>query len=182
MRRPLRTTVAFLGTAAAAFGLASPAVADAPAPASATRIHSVAYGGCLTAEGSGYRDPHGTARPWLVALQPCADAPAYRQSWRYSQETHQYQSVAEPYRCVERRGGLLVTSLCDADAPSQRFRTAPAGGSGGPVKITSEADGRVWEQVARGRGAARDALGEGVRDVRDGGAGVAARRWWLSGV
>ncbi|MBB5116853.1 hypothetical protein AF335_23785 [Streptomyces eurocidicus] len=173
MRRPLRTTVAFLGTAAAALGLASPAVADAPAPASATRIHSAAYGGCLTAEGSGYRDPHGTARPWLVALQPCADAPAYRQSWRYSPDTHQYQSVAEPYRCVERRGGLLVTSLCDADATSQRFRAEPAG-AGGPVKILSEADGRVWEQVARGRG-------EGVRVV-GAGAGVAAQRWWLSGV
>ncbi|MCD9144207.1 RICIN domain-containing protein [Streptomyces albireticuli] len=177
MSRPLRSTVAFLGTAVAALGLASPAaVADAPAPASAVRIHSAAYGGCLTAEGSAYRDPRGTSRPWLVALQPCEDAPAYRQSWRYSPDTRQYQSVAEPYRCVERRGGLLVTSLCDADSAAQRFRVERVSGSGGGrVKVVAEADGRVWEQVAR-----RGAWGEGVRDGRDGGSG--AQRWWIGAV
>ncbi|ARZ67761.1 hypothetical protein SMD11_2109 [Streptomyces albireticuli] len=171
MRRPLRSTAAFLGTAVAALGLASPAMADAPAPASAVRIHSAAYGGCLTAEGSAYRDPRGTLRPWLVALQPCETGAAYRQSWRYSPDTHQYQSVAEPYRCVERRGGLLVTSLCDADAADQRFRAERVGGGDTRVRVVSEADGRVWEQVERRSGA----RGEGVRDVRDGGS--AAQRW-----
>ncbi|RLU96774.1 hypothetical protein CTZ27_17395 [Streptomyces griseocarneus] len=181
MRRPARATAVFLAVAAA-FGLAAPAAVAAPQPApdAAFRIHNSAFGGCLTAEGSGYRDPGGTRRPWLVALQPCESASPAAQKWVYSQASHQYWSQAQPYRCIDGKGTRLVIELCDADSPTQRFRPGPAG-PGGQRTIASEADGRVWEQdshVARGR--VRTALGDGVR-VRGDAAASADRRWVLAG-
>ncbi|GAA0477436.1 hypothetical protein ACFQ2B_36750 [Streptomyces stramineus] len=174
MRRPARVTAA-LG-AVAALGLAAPAATASDAPDDTLRIHSSAFGGCLTAEGSGYRDPRGADRPWLVALQPCGAAPAARQLWIYSSATHQFSSVAEPYRCIDKQGSLFVTALCDADTPEQRFRTAPTGRAG-ERKIVSQSGGRIWEQVSHRSGGARDAVGEGVREARDAGAAPADRRW-----
>ncbi|WP_116214021.1 hypothetical protein [Streptomyces olivoreticuli] len=182
MRHHARATAAILGTAAA-LGLAAPSAVAAPeaAPSSAVRMHSGAYGGCLTAEGSGYRDPRGAARPWLVALQACDTSTPDRQSWIYSPATHQFSSVAEPYRCIDRQGSQLVTALCDADEPEQRFRTAQAA-PGGLRKVVSEADGRIWAQDSHRAGAARSAKGEGVREARDAASVPADRGWALTGV
>ncbi|MGW1075250.1 RICIN domain-containing protein [Streptomyces sp. NPDC002537] len=180
MRLPVRAAVAILGAVAAVSGLAAPAAVAAPEPApdAAVRIHNGAYGGCLTAEGTGYRDPRGTGRPWLVALQPCAAGAPADQSWVYSPATHQYWSVAQPYRCIDRKGPLLVTALCDADSAAQRFRSAPAADGG--RKIVSEADGRIWDQDSHRAGAARAATGEGVREARDVASVPADRRWTLT--
>ncbi|CAM5396359.1 ricin-type beta-trefoil lectin domain protein [Streptomyces abikoensis] len=187
MRHPLRATAAILG-AVAALGVTAPtAGADAgstpPAPGGAVRIHNGAHGGCLTAEGSGYRDPHGAPRPWLVALQSCRESGRAAQTWVYSSATHQFSSQAQPYRCIAtgsgRPGALLVTAPCDADAAEQRFRTGPAG-TAGRLKVVAEADGRIWEQAAHRTGTSRDATGEGVRAVRDPGSAGAERSWLLS--
>ncbi|MEU3753797.1 hypothetical protein AB0H17_13685 [Streptomyces olivoreticuli] len=183
MRHPARATAAILGSVVAALGLAAPSAVAAPeaAPASAVRMHSGAYGGCLTAEGSGYRDPRGVARPRLVALQACDASTPARQSWIYSPATHQFSSVAEPYHCIDRQGSLLVTAPCDADAPEQRFRTSPVA-PGGLRKVVSEADGRIWAQDSHRAGAARSARGEGVREARDAASVPADRGWALTAV
>ncbi|MBT2384870.1 RICIN domain-containing protein [Streptomyces sp. ISL-11] len=177
MGHPARATAAILGAAAVTLALAAPAaVADAPAPA--LRVHSGAYGGCLTAEGSAYHDPRGALRPWLVALQPCDRDVTPRQSWRYSPATHQYTSVDQPYRCIDRQGSLLVTALCDAGAAHQRFRPEPAAGD--RRRIVSEADGRLWEQETHRCGTSRDATGEGVRAGLGAEGTSPAQRWRLS--
>ncbi|MFF7727450.1 hypothetical protein [Streptomyces sp. NPDC008001] len=183
MRHSFRATAAILG-AVAALGVTAPtAGADAgpapAAPAGAVRIHNGALGGCLTAEGSGYRDPRGTLRPWLVALQPCRESGRAAQTWVYSAATHQFSPQSQPYRCIGRQGALLVTVPCDADAAGQRFRTERTG-SGERQKVTAEADGRIWEQVSHRTGTSRDATGEGVRTVRDRGSAGAERSWLLS--
>ncbi|MCC3771505.1 RICIN domain-containing protein [Streptomyces sp. UNOC14_S4] len=178
MRRRARATAVFLAVSAA-FGLAAPAAVAAPrsAPDTAFRMHNSAFGGCLTAEGSGYRDPGGTRRPWLVSLQPCDTAAPAAQQWVYSQATHQYWSQAQPYRCIDGKGSRLVTELCDADSATQRFRPGPAG-PGGQRTIAAEADGRVWGQDShRAHGGARIAFGDGVRQVR--GAAASADQWWV---
>ncbi|MFI1178128.1 hypothetical protein ACH4UT_01095 [Streptomyces sp. NPDC020799] len=183
MRHHARATAAILGALTAAFGLAAPSAvaAPVPVPSSAVLLHNGAYGGCLTAEGSGYRDPRGAARPRLVALQACDAAAPARQSWLYSATTRQFSSVAEPYHCIDLKGSLLVTALCDAGAPEQRFRTAPAG-RGGLRKVASETDGRIWAQDSRRAGGARTAAGEGVRPVRDAATLRADRSWALTAV
>ncbi|MGK5729283.1 hypothetical protein [Streptomyces sp. URMC 124] len=183
MRHCLRATAAILG-AVAALGVTAPlAGADAgptpAAPGGAVRIHNGTHGGCLTAEGSGYRDPRGSLRPWLVALQPCRDSERRAQTWVYSPATHQFWSQAQPYRCIGRQASLLVTVPCDAGAEEQRFRTEPVG-AGGRQKVVAEADGRIWEQVSHRTGTSRDATGEGVRTVRDTGSAGAERSWVLS--
>ncbi|WP_424891280.1 ricin-type beta-trefoil lectin domain protein [Streptomyces sp. XH2] len=187
MRHPLRATAAILG-AVAALGVAAPtAGADAapatPAPSGAVRIHNGALGGCLTVEGSGYRDPRGALRPWLVALQPCRESERAAQAWVYSPATRQFSSQAQPYRCIGagdgRPGARLVTVPCDADAAGQRFRTERTG-SGERQKIVAEESGRIWEQATHRTGTSRDATGEGVRTVRDTGSAGAERSWLLS--
>ncbi|MGW2601462.1 hypothetical protein [Streptomyces klenkii] len=189
MRHPFRATAAILGAVAALAVAAPTAGADTastpPAPVGAVLIHNGALGGCLTAEGSGYRDPHGTPRPWLVALQPCRESGRLAQTWVYSSATHQFSSQAQPYRCISsgagtgRPGALLVTAPCDADAAGQRFRTERTG-PGERQKVVAEADGRIWEQAAHRTGTSRDATGEGVRTVRDTGSAGAERSWLLS--
>ncbi|MFI1798510.1 hypothetical protein ACH427_14325 [Streptomyces sp. NPDC020379] len=183
MRHHARATAAILGALTAAFGLAAPSAVAAPAavPSSAVRLQNGAYSGCLTAEGAGYRDPRGAARPRLVALEACDAVTPARQSWLYSAATHQFSSVAEPYHCIDRKGSLLVTALCDTEAPEQRFRTAPAG-AGGLRKVASEADGRVWAQESRRAGGVRTAAGEGVRPARDASSLRAERSWALTAV
>ncbi|WKU47144.1 ricin-type beta-trefoil lectin domain protein [Streptomyces sp. VNUA116] len=187
MRHSLRATAAIIG-AVAALGVAAPtagadAAATPPAPSGALRIHNGALGGCLTAEGSGYRDPRGALRPWLVALQPCRESERAAQTWYYSSATHQFSSQAQPYRCIGadsgRPGALLVTVPCDADAAGQRFRTERTG-SGERQKVVAEEGGRIWEQAAHRTGGSRDATGEGVRTVRDAGSAGAERSWLLS--